>query len=225
MNAQNRRAASRRAKRFWSPLPPLTLSLIGICLLAAGGRADRYVLAPSASTLNPLGFKFDFLTAPSRGGENYSWVQYSSPVGIELEYNRFDRFGDGRIRNSFNLQYPILSDLGEFPAISVGVRDLFGTGTERGSFYLMVGKDLPLSDRLRRWIKEFNVSGGGGTNFLSGPVLGTRLKLRSGATLTAEYFRYRWNGSLGVPLIRHLQGNVSSLNGQMFYGLTYTFAP
>jgi hypothetical protein len=143
---------------------------------------------------------------------------------MELEYTRYDLLGDRRLRDSFNIQYPLLSDLGTFPAVSIGVRDLFGTGIEHLSVYGTIGKSLPLSDRQLRLWKEIKLNVGAGTAWFDGVFVGVQTRLRSGLMINAEIFRYRPNISLGLPLLRNLQANAQSLDGRLFYGLTYTLA-
>ena len=114
--------------------------------MAGNVRADRVVLAPAGATLDPDNFKVEGLYSPYGGDQNREWIQYSSPRQIELEYNRSGLRND-KIRHSFNVQYPLLTDLGAYPAISIGMRDIFGTGLERQAVYLAIGKTIGLSQR------------------------------------------------------------------------------
>lgn len=205
------------------------ISLVGAsCALmllgSAMARADRIVLAPEGGTLAPDGFKLEFAISPYLHEENRSWIQLSTPQSIELEANRVDLFGDRRDRYSLNVQYPVISDLGTTPSISLGVRDLLGSGTEHRSFYLVVGKTLALSRRQRRLVTDLRISAGVGTERFNGLFFGVQARFKAGFSLSAEIFRNRPNVSLGLPLVRNLQAKAYSLDGDVFYGLTYTLA-
>jgi hypothetical protein len=143
---------------------------------------------------------------------------------MEIEIQRWDLLGDRKLRHSLNFQYPLLSDLGTFPAVSVGVRDLLGSGVETQSFYFAVGKALPLSDSQVRLWREIRFSAGAGTGTINGVFFGVQARLRSGLQISAELFRYRPNISLSVPLLPNVQAKATSLDGRLFYGLTFTFA-
>ncbi len=202
----------------------LLITLFALTALLTGSvraKADRIVLAPLALTLPANDIKLDTMISPYRRNENFSWVQISTPQGIELEYNRWDLLGDRRLRDSFNIQYPLFSDFGSIPAISIGVRDLLGTGIEKQSLYLSVGKSIFLSDKQINLWKEIKISAGAGTGRFEGVFLGVAARLNCGVSLNAELYRYRPDYSVGVPLLRHLEAKAHSLNGQIYYGLTF----
>lgn len=203
----------------------LVTLLAGYVLLLANARAqaDRIVLAPLASTLRANGIKLETVISPYRGNENFSWVQISTPQSIELEYNRWDLMGDNRLRDSFNIQYPVFSDFGSVPAVSIGVRDLLGTGVERQSFYIAAGRSIFLSDSQIKLWKEIKLTVGAGTGRFEGVFLGAALRLNCGVSFNAEIYRYRPNYSIGIPIVRHLEAKAHSLNGQIYYGLTFQF--
>lgn len=189
---------------------------------SAIGRADRVVLAPEATTLSPESIKLEFAINPYRNNDNRSWLQFSTTEGIEFEAQRFDLSSDRRDRYSASMQYPLVSNLGAIPAISLGVRDFLGTGVEHGSFYLTTGKSVALSDRQLRVIREFKMNVGVGTGYFGGPFLGIQTRLRGGISLDGEVYRRRLNVSVGLPLVRNMQAKCYSLDGAVFYGLSYT---
>src|SRR5947209_5310075 len=101
------------------------------CLLSAcsAARADRTVLAPTGDTLAPDSFRSEFALDPQNRTQNRLWLQYSTPQGIELETERLDLSSERKKGYSLNIQYPITYSLvAALPAISIGVRDLTGTG-------------------------------------------------------------------------------------------------
>ncbi len=200
-------------------------AFVCVCgLLSCRANGDRVVLSPEASTLPTNGFKLETILATAQNCQNLSWIQVSSASSIELEFNRFDLKGDNKTRNSFNVQYPMLSDLGAFPAISIGVRDLFATGLERVSVYGVIGKSIPLSDRQIKLWREVKINIGAGTGWFNGVFFGIQNRFQNGITLNMELYRYRPNISLGVPLVRNLQAKAVSLSGELYFGLSYTFA-
>jgi hypothetical protein len=210
-----------RMNRFVSRLTVASVLTGG--LLAAGmAKADRVIFTPEGAPLPPDSVKLEYLIKPERRNSSFAWAQYSSPEGIELEFNRVDRASDPKNRYSFNIQYPMLQDLGATPALSLGVRDLMQTGQERLSFYFSIGKSVPLSDRQAKWVQDLRWNLGAGTGYFNGGFLGIQVKFRSGITLAAELMRYRPNVSLSLPLVRNLQAKAYSLNGDIFYGLTYS---
>ncbi len=184
--------------------------------------ADRVVLAPSGNLLSPDTVRLEYLIAPDRRNESFAFFQYASPDGIELEFNRVDLAHDYKNRYSFNVQYPFLADLGATPAVSFGVRDLSGTGLERQAFYIAAGKSVPLSDRQARFIKELRWSAGIGTGYFHAPFVGVQMRLGTGLKISAEWWRNRPNVSLSLPLTKAWNARAYSLNGDVFYGLTYT---
>ena len=203
------------ARRVFLVLSPLFL-------LASPANADRIVLAPSGNLLSPDTVKVEYFLAPNRRNESFAFFQYASPDGIELEFNRVDLASDSKNRYSFNLQYPFLTDLGATPALSVGVRDLSGTGLERQAFYIAAGKSVPLSDRQARFVKELRWSAGIGTGYFHAPFAGVQIRLSSGLRISAEWWRNRPDVSLSLPLAKAWNARAYSLNGDVFYGLTYT---
>lgn len=193
-----------------------------VCGLCAGigARADRIVLAPGGNTLPPLGFKTDYALSSDSHHSSIGWMQFATTEGIEFEVARTTGFTHNETHYAFSVQYPLLSDLGIYPAVSLGVRDLFGTGEEDHSVYLAVAKTVPLSDRQLKFVRDFKLNLGIGSGRIGGLFVGIEARLASGASLYAELYRRRPNIGLGVPLARHLQAKVSSLDGTIYYGLS-----
>ena len=202
--------------RFWSGF------LLGFCFFASPAQADRVILSPDGNLLSPDSVKIEYLIAPNRRNESLGFVQYASPDGIELEFNRVDFARDTKNRHSLNVAYPFLTDLGATPAVALGVRDLTGTGLERFAFYIAAGKSVPLSDRQARWLKELRWSAGIGTGYFHAPFAGAQIRLRSGLRIAAEWWRNRPNVSLSLPVTKEWNVRAYSLNGDVFYGVTYT---
>ena len=191
-------------------------------LFSLSASADRVILAPSGNLLSPDTVRLEYLIAPDRRNESFAFFQYASPDGIELEFNRVDLAGDRKNRYSFNIQYPFLADLGATPAISFGVRDISGTGLERQAFYIAAGKSVPLSDKQARFVKELRWSAGIGTGYFHAPFVGVQVRLSTGLKISAEWWRNRPNVSVSLPLTKAWNARAYSLNGDVFYGLTYT---
>ena len=187
-----------------------------------GVRADRIVLAPEGRTLGPQDIKAEFAYSPYRSQANYTWFQIASSEGIEFEGQRASLFGDRKNRYGFNIQYPLLSDFGAYPAVSVGIRDLLGTGLERRSVYFAASRAFALSDRQLKFVRELRLSAGAGTGTMDGPFVGIQARFRFGLTVNAEIYRHRPNISLSLPLTRHVQARAYSLDGNVFYGVAYT---
>jgi Exopolysaccharide biosynthesis protein YbjH len=201
-----------------------TILLWGLCMTLAGAvRADRLLLAPSGEALAPDSSQGEFLIAPDHGDGNITWLQYGTPGGIKLDGQRTDVISDPRALYALNIQYPVLIDLNGLPSLSVGVRDLLGTGEDHRSFYIACTKALVLSRRQRRVVREFRATLGFGTERMDGLFIGVQTRLALGVTLTAEVFRQRPNFGVDLPLMRGLQASVTSLNGSPFYGVTIRF--
>jgi len=205
--------------------PVLLMALLGGCLLTgAAAQADRVVLGPSAETLSPNSGKVQFLLGAKPEQANRLWVDYSSPGGIELELERLDLHSESKKRYSFNIEYPILPDLGAAPAVAVGVRDLTGTGIEHGGFYLVATHSIPLSERIYKVMRSFKATVGAGTGSIGGPFAGMEAKFGTDLSLHAELYRRRPNVGVSLRLARNVQANASSLDGSFYYGLSYTLA-
>ena len=199
----------------------LFISLSLALLSAPAAFADRIVLAPAGATLNPNSLKAEGLYSPYGADQNRAWLQYSSPYQIELEYNRTSLRND-KIRHSFNVEYPYLTDLGTVPAISFGIRDLFGTGLEHEAVYFAIGKTIGLSERQEKLIRELHLNFGAGTGTIRGAFVGVQIRFRGSLSLDAEWYRNRPNVSLGLNLTRNLQIKASSLDGTVYYGLAFS---
>ncbi|HZO86951.1 MAG TPA: YjbH domain-containing protein [Chthonomonadaceae bacterium] len=197
---------------------------IGLWLAGAlGARADRALLSPEGSTLPPDGVKAEFGINPSRSDQNLSWLQFTTSEGIEVELQRFDLLSFSKARTALNVEYPLISDLGKIPAISLGVRDLLGTGDDHRAFYLAVTRTFPLSDRQLKVLREFKLNAGAGTGQIGGPFISAQARFTAGFSLYAELYRRRPNFGLALPLARNMQAKVFSLDGAVYYGLSFTW--
>lgn len=183
--------------------------------------ADRIILAPSGNVLMANALQGEFEISPYRQNGTLSWLQYSTPQGIELEVQVTDLLPDPKTRYGLNVQYPLIPDIGEYPAVSVGVRDILGTGTEHQSIYIAATKSFSLSDRQRKVLRDFRLSAGFGTERMDGLFIGLQMRLTLGLRLYAEVYRQRPNFSIGLPLARNLQARAISLDGTVFYGLSF----
>lgn len=203
---------------------PLFLSFLafGGCLLASSVRADRVVLGPSAETLLPNTVRLQFLLGARPQEANRLWVNYGSPGGIELEAERLDLHTETKKRYAFNIEYPILPDFGATPAIAVGVRDLTGTGIEHRALYGVVTHSFPLSERVYKLMRSFKASGGLGTGSIGGPFVGVEARFGTDLGVYAEFYRHRPNVGLSLRLARHVQASAFSLDGSVYYGLSYS---
>ncbi len=199
---------------FWLRL----FSAVLLLTLSYGAYADRIVLAPDGTTIGPVSFKTEFLLTQNR---NLSWLQLSNKQGVEFEAQLSDIAARYRTVHAFNVQYPVLSEFGALPAVSVGIRDLFGTGNEHRSIYVAATRTVALSDRQLRLVREVRLSAGFGTERMNGLYVGLHTRLTLGATLDAEWYRQRANISLSLPLVRHVQVRASSLDGTIYYGLAF----
>jgi hypothetical protein len=186
------------------------------------GRADRIVLSPDGETLAANALRGEYEVSPYKHYGNLAWLQYSLPQGIELELQRYDLAPDPRALYSLNVQYPLFYDIGNLPALSVGVRDVLGTGNEHRSFYVATTKAFALSDQQMHVLRDFRLSAGFGTERMNGLFIGLQARLALGLSIYAEYYRQRPNVSLALPLARNLQARATSLDGAIFYGLSFT---
>ena len=165
--------------------------------------------------------KAEFAVSPRSGNSNYSWFQFATHEGIEFELNRIALRTDNKSRFAFNVQYPLFNEFEAFPALSVGVRDILGTGVERRSFYVAASKGLLLSSRQQKIFRELRLNAGVGTGPLDGIFLGAQARFGTRIYLNAEWFRNKPNIGLSLALARNWQARASSLDGELFYGLTY----
>ena len=197
--------------------------LIALFLAAGPARAERTVLAPTGDTLAPDSIRAEFALDPERKFQNRLWLQYSTPQGIELETERFDLAGERKKGYALNIQYPITYSLvNTLPAVSIGVRDLTGTGNEHGALYIAATRNISLSDAQHRYVREFKIDIGAGTGRIGGVFAGVQTRLALGLRIQAEIYRRQPNVTVALPIARHLEATAYSLDRHFYYGLTFT---
>lgn len=194
---------------------------IAAVLTPAEAKADRTVLSPNGETLSANAYRFEFALKPTGRVTHLDWFTVATPEGIELETERVDGPTERKKRYSFNIQYPLTIPIGNLPTISLGVRDLFGTGTEHGAFYLAATRSVPLSDSQYKLIREMKLNAGVGTGRMNGLFFGFQAHLRTGLKLHAEVYRQRINVGLCLPISKRIEARAYSLDGEIFYGLSY----
>ena len=198
------------------------LLLLALLISNAAAKADRIVLGPDGSALDPKGIKAEFAVTPYRSEQNISWLQYALPQGIEIQTQFINIANDKRTLHALDVQYPILAEFGPLPALSVGVRDLLGTGSEHHGLYAALGKSFILSKDQLKFAHDFRVTLGYGTERLDGVFVGFHSYLKAGVFVDAELYRRHPNVSIALPLVRNMKARAYSLDGNIFYGLSYT---
>jgi len=190
-------------------------------------RADRNVLAPRGLIAEPNSLRLEYASLSADGRTNLGWLTVGWPdegLGLELEAERFER--GGRRRETLSAQYSLtgnaFSDLA--PAVSVGVRDLLNRGRERRAFFLATTKTFGLSRTQERLLREWKLHVGVGSSHLDGPYVGIQGRFAVGFTAHAEYVARRFNGAVTWPVGRYLHLKAYSLDGDLFYGATFTLA-
>ncbi len=203
-------------------LNQIPLCCAALLVIGSSCKADRILQAPLSSTVYPNSLQIQGLFSPSKHNNSLIWLQYGTPQGIEMEVQRSQQWPDPKARFGLNIAYPLLIDIGSIPSVSVGVRDLFGTGIDHMSVYAAVGRSVPLSAAQNKWLRSVHIGGGLGTGRLNGLFVSVRVNLRSGATLYAELYRYRPDFALILPLLRGLHAKVASINGALMLGAQWT---
>lgn len=207
-------------ERYWKLGAGLVFATGCLPFLVKPAGADRIVLGPAGSTLTENSYLSQFAVGTSRKIGDYGWLAYSSSDGIEMELNRFESTAHRNKLYSMNIEYP-MPTLRDLPAISLGVRDITGTGMEHGAFYLAATRQVPLSKRNHSLFRTINISAGAGTGRIGGAFVGIESRLTAGLSINAEIYRHRPNVGIGVPLIRNAQLNAYSIDGDIFYGMSY----
>ena len=197
-----------------------TLVLIGFFLSCSAQTAfaDRILQTPSADTVSPDSLHLRSVFGPWNHADNLTWLQYGTHQGIEVEIQRSQFAPEHVARYGLNIAYPILVDLEAIPAVTVGVRDIFATGNEHTAIYLVIGKSAPLSVTQNKFISRFTMTAGVGSGDFNGLFASLRLKLKSGATLFSELYRYRPDAGIIFPVARGLNAEFDSINGKLFAG-------
>ncbi len=194
-----------------------------LCLAGAkAARADRIVLGPDGLTLAPNEVRAEYAGTPYGIQRNLGWLQFGLPRSIEIQTQVEDIRRDRHLLASLDLEYPIFSEFGQVPALSVGVRDLLGTGSEHHSLYVAATRTLPLSDNQLKFAHDFRITLGYGTERIDGLFIGAHSHLKAGLYVDAEYYRRRPNVSLALPLVRNTQARAYSLDGHIYYGFSYS---
>ncbi len=217
----------RKSNPSESWLQKIFLSCLSLAILIFGAHSvqgDRLILAPDANTLDPKSYRASFLIRPDSGNANISWLTVSTAQSIEIEAQRQQNLGDRRALTQLNIEYPFLAELGAVPAVSFGIRDLLGTGSDHHSFYLAVARTIPLSDKQAKTFRLLKIDAGLGTERLGGLFGGIQFVLRSGLDLQLEGLRRRFNYGVGIPIAHNLQIKATGLNGSVFYGFSFSTA-
>ena len=116
--------------------------------------ADRLVLSPTAESVAPNSYLIESFISTRHHPEDTTWFRYAALGGPEIEIEQHTSFLGSTRRYAFNLNHTLLSDLGQNPSVSVGVRDLFGTSSERMGLYLAASRVIPLSKHQRGLLTE-----------------------------------------------------------------------
>lgn len=182
--------------------------------------ADRIILAPTAETPDPNSLGLSGLLTPYRHDNSFLWLRYASPQGIELEVQRAALLSDPKVRYTFDLEYPFTFDFNGFPAIAMGIRDLFGTGDEHGAIYFVVSHSPTTPQWLKPFLRQLRLTAGVGTGTMDGPFVGAESRLLGDLTLSAEVYRTHPDFGLTLPLTRGINANFASINGTIFYGFS-----
>jgi hypothetical protein len=160
----------------------------------------------------------------SNGHSHLGWLTIGYPdeaLGLELEAERSD--WNRRQRETFALQYSLtgnaFSDLA--PAVSVGVRDVLNRGREGRAFFLAATKTFRLSERQEKFLRDWKLHLGYGSNRLNGAYVGVEGRLTLGLTANLEYLAGRLNTAISLPIARYLRLRLYSLDGGLFYGASF----
>ena len=204
----------------------LIVPLIMLCACSSSVvKADRTIFSPTGETIAPNGLKTQFAISGESKNPNRTWLQYGSPGGIEIELERLDLSTERKKGYALNLQYPITPSLTRaIPAVSFGVRDLFGTSNEHGSFYFAVSKTAGLSDNEYKILKEVKFNFGVGTGRIAGLFIGAQFQFKNRMRFSAEVYERKVNVDASIPLISGFDAKVYSLNNHIFYGFSYNFS-
>ena len=203
-------------------VPAVCLLLSLCCLFCSGGaQADRVVLSPLGDTLPIDSFRAEYVTGTNSLLGDLSWFAVSSSSGIELEVQRLTAATEDKKRYSFNIEYPQLS-FERYLSVSYGVRDVTGTGTEHGAFYVAAMTPIRFYGR-RPLLREIRVNVGVGTGRMDGLFLGVEARLFGDIRLSGELYRHRPNVGIALPLVRNLQARAYSLDGNIYYGMAFSW--
>jgi len=89
--------------------------------------------------------------------------------------------------------------------------------------YVAATRSIPLSARQARVLRSLQLTVGAGSGAMDGPFAGVSATTVRGIGIYAEWYRNQPNVSISVPIEGGLKGKAYSLNGDLYYGLGYTW--
>src|ERR1041385_433891 len=203
--------------------PVLVCLLLMVCWLLPSGmaRADRVILSPLGDTLPIDSFKAEYVTGLGNLSSDLSWFAVSSGSGIELELQRLSAITEAKNRYSLNIEYPQVP-FGNYLSVSYGIRDVTGTGTEHGAVYIAAMAPIRFYGK-RPLLRELRVNLGLGTGRMDGLFFGVEANLMGNVRFSAELYRRQPNVGIALPVTRNLQAKVYSLDGNIYYGMAFSW--
>ena len=197
-----------------------------VLTLVDAASADRLILIPTGDTFGTGGVKAEYAGNADGDGRIY-WVN----VGIgkfEVEGARYAGYGPDDT-DVLSAQAQVTPETMFTPALAVGVRnigeDAKGLSLSSGgrSIYAVSSKTVPITEGIPGLLEGVRVHGGVGIGGeLSGFFFGIEGKIAPlGARALVEYDTEDWNYALAYG-IKMLQGKVSWIKGDVYYGGAFT---
>jgi hypothetical protein len=161
---------------------------------------------------------------PRSNAQRVTLGSWRDDLGLELEAERFERAG--RQTGSLSVQYSLTGNaFKDSAALSVGVRDLLRSGSDRRAFFVAATHASGFAQEAHPILKEWQLHAGLGTSGLGGLFGGAEARLARNVRLAIELVSLRWNARLEAPIGLGVSARAELRNTEAFYGLAARLGP
>lgn len=198
--------------------------VLAAAVLAGPASADRIIFAPTGNVLNPGQIKAEGAVGPSNDNGQTYWVGVGMQR-IEVSAMRFNKTANligasGNI-DVIGAEIAMLPETSLTPGFGLGVWDLTKKTPDGRGYYAAFTKSVPLTKNLPLPIHDVKLTGGYGTNGMSGVFGGAEASIPFGFKLSAEYFQKDFNFAVAWKPVPTLQFKVYLLDNDTFYGVQF----